>query len=176
MSPRIAFVVAVARNGVIGRQGQLPWRIASDLKRFKAITLGKPVIMGRKTWESLPKRPLPGRINIVITRDRGYQAEGAVVAANVAEALARARQTESEEICVIGGSEIFRQMLPMADRLYLTEVDLSPEGDVVFPSFDEKMWHETSRETHVRAQGDDAGFILRVLDRVPPASHAHDLR
>jgi dihydrofolate reductase len=166
---RIAFVVAVARNGVIGRQGKLPWRVSSDLKRFKAITFGKPVIMGRKTWESLPKRPLPGRANIVITRDRGYETEGAVVTASVAEALAQARRTESEEICVIGGSDIFRQMLPMADRLYLTEIDLSPEGDVVFPPLDPKAWRETSRETHVRAQGDDAGFVLRVLDRVAPA-------
>jgi dihydrofolate reductase len=168
-NPRIAFVVAVARNGVIGRQGVLPWRISSDLKRFKAITMGKPVIMGRKTWESLPRRPLPGRLNIVVTRDRHYRAEGAVVTASVAEALAQARQTDSHEICVIGGSEIFRQMLPMADRLYLTEVDLTPEGDVVFPPLDEKAWRETSRETHARAQGDDAGFVLRVLDRVASA-------
>lgn len=166
---RVVFVVAVARNGVIGRRGRLPWRISSDLKRFKAITLGKPVIMGRKTWESLPKRPLPGRTNIVITRDPRYEAEGAVVAASVAEALARARATESEEICVIGGSDIFRQLLSMADRLYLTEVDLSPEGDVFFPPLDAKAWRETSRETHARAEGDDAGFVLRVLDRIAPA-------
>ena len=167
--PRIAFVVAVARNGVIGRQGVLPWRISSDLKRFKAITMGKPVIMGRKTWESLPRRPLPGRLNIVVTRDRHYQAEGAVVTASVAEALGEARQTDSDEICVIGGAEIFRQMLPMADRLYLTEVDLAPEGDVLFPPFDQEAWRETSRETHARAEGDDAGFVLRVLDRVASA-------
>ncbi|MGE3872563.1 MAG: dihydrofolate reductase [Parvibaculaceae bacterium] len=168
--PRIVFVVAVARNGVIGRQGELPWRISSDLKRFKAITMGKPVIMGRKTWESLPRRPLPGRLNIVITRDRHYQAEGAVVTASVAEAVAEARQTESDEICVIGGAEIFRQMLPMADRLYLTEVDLTSEGDVVFPPLDPKAWRETSREVHARSAGDDAGFVLRVLDRKSSAS------
>lgn len=168
--PRIAFVVAVARNGVIGREGKLPWRISSDLKRFKEITMGKPVIMGRKTWESLPKRPLPGRQNIVITRDRDYRAEGAVVAASVEEALAQAKITESNEICVIGGSEIFRQMLPMADRLYLTEVDLFPEGDVVFPPVDHTAWRETSRETHPRVEGDDAGFVLRVLDRKSPNS------
>jgi len=165
MSPRIAFVVAVARNGVIGREGKLPWRISSDLKRFKAITLGKPVIMGRKTWESLPRRPLPGRVNIVVTRDRNYQAQGALVAESVTEALVRARETDSDEICVIGGSEIFRQMLPLADRLYLTEVDLAPEGDVVFPPIDPKAFHEISRETHAADEGDDAGFVLRVLDR-----------
>jgi dihydrofolate reductase len=168
--PRIAFVVAVARNGVIGRQGRLPWRISSDLKRFKAITMAKPVIMGRKTWESLPRRPLPGRLNIVITRDKRFQAKGALVAASVGDALARARQAQSEEICVIGGSEIFREMLPMADRLYLTEVDLSPEGNVVFPPLDPKVWREISRETHAREEGDDTGFVLRVLDRVPSSS------
>jgi dihydrofolate reductase len=164
--PRIVFVVAVARNGVIGRQGKLPWRISSDLKRFKTITFGKPVVMGRKTWESLPKRPLPGRVNIVITRDERYEAQGAVVATSIAEALARAGETESEEICVIGGSDIFREMLPMADRLYLTEINLAPEGDVVFPPLDPKAWRETSREVHARGERDDAGFVLRVLDRV----------
>lgn len=163
--PRIAFVVAVARNGVIGAKGDLPWRISSDLKRFKQITMGKPVVMGRKTWESLPKRPLAGRLNIVITRDRNYEAPGAVVVASVAAALTAARQTTPEEICVIGGSEIFRQFLPIADRLYLTEVDLTPEGDAVFPPLDFSQWTETSREVHARAENDDAGFVLRVLDR-----------
>jgi len=164
--PRISFVVAVARNGVIGRKGELPWRISSDLKRFKSITMGKPVIMGRKTWESLPKRPLPGRANIVITRDRDYRADGAAVVTSVDEAVKEGEATGSDEICVIGGSDIFRQMLLKADRLYLTEVDLTPPGDVFFPSFDPKDWQETSREIHARTDGDDAGFILRVLDRV----------
>lgn len=163
--PRIAFVVAVARNGVIGRKGELPWRISSDLKRFKQITMGKPVIMGRKTWESLPRRPLAGRLNIVITRHRAYKAEGAAVVASIDAAIARAREARTEEICVIGGSDIFRQFLPLADRLYLTEVDLEPEGDVLFPPLDFTQWRETSRETHPRSEGDDAGFVLRVLDR-----------
>jgi dihydrofolate reductase len=163
--PRIAFVVAVARNGVIGAKGDLPWRISSDLKRFKQITMGKPVIMGRKTWESLPKRPLAGRLNIVITRDRAYEAPGGVVVTSVEEALTAARQANAEEICVIGGSEIFRHFLPMADRLYLTEVDLAPEGDAVLPPLDFSQWTETSREVHPRAEKDDAGFVLRVLDR-----------
>lgn len=163
--PRIAFVVAVARNGVIGAKGDLPWRISSDLKRFKQITMGKPVIMGRKTWESLPKRPLAGRVNIVITRDRAYEASGAFVVADVEEALTAARQGTADEICVIGGSEIFRQFLALADRLYLTEVDLAPEGDAVFPPLDFSQWAETSREVHPRAENDDAGFVLRVLDR-----------
>lgn len=163
--PRIAFVLAVARNGVIGAKDNLPWRISSDLKRFKQITMGKPVIMGRKTWESLPKRPLAGRVNIVITRDRAYEAPGAVVVAGVEEALTAARQGNADEICIIGGSEIFRQFLALADRLYLTEVDLAPEGDAVFPPLDFSQWTETSREVHPRAENDDAGFVLRVLDR-----------
>lgn len=163
--PRIAFVVAVARNGVIGAKGDLPWRISSDLKRFKQITMGKPVIMGRKTWESLPKRPLAGRLNIVITRDRTYEAPGATVVAGVEDALTAARQANAEEICVIGGSEIFRQFLSVADRLYLTEVDLAAEGDAVFPPLDFSQWTETAREVHPRAENDDAGFVLRVLDR-----------
>lgn len=169
--PRIAFVVAVARNGVIGAKGDLPWRISSDLKRFKQITMGKPVIMGRKTWESLPKRPLAGRLNIVITRDRAYEAQGATVVASIDEALAAVRQAKPDEICVIGGSEIFRQFLPVADRLYLTEVDLAPEGDAVFPPLDFSQWTETSREVHPRAENDDAGFVLRVLDRKARAPH-----
>jgi dihydrofolate reductase len=163
--PRIAFVVAVARNGVIGRKGGLPWRISSDLKRFKQITMGKPVIMGRKTWESLPRRPLAGRLNIVITRHRDYKAEGAEVVAGVDEALAHASQAATEEICVIGGSDIFRLFLPVADRLYLTEVDLYADGDVFFPPIEPWQWRESSREVHPRAEGDDAGFVLRVLDR-----------
>ncbi len=167
--PRVAFVVAVARNGVIGRKGDLPWRIGSDLRRFKQITMGKPVIMGRKTWESLPRRPLAGRLNIVVTRHKDYKAEGAAVVANVHDALARASEARTEEICVIGGSDVFRQFLPLADRLYLTEVDLEPEGDVFFPPLDPTQWRETSREVHPRAPGDDAGFVLRVLDRRPLA-------
>jgi dihydrofolate reductase len=166
---RIAFVFAVARNRVIGRKGGLPWRISSDLKRFKQITMGKPVIMGRKTWESLPRRPLPGRLNIVITRHRDYRAEGAVVMASIDQAIACAREARTDEVCVIGGSDIFRQFLPLADRLYLTEVDLEPEGDVLFPPLDLTQWREMSRETHSRAEGDDAGFVLRVLDRTASA-------
>ena len=163
--PVVAFVVAVARNGVIGRKGGLPWRIASDLKRFKQITMGKPVIMGRKTWESLPKRPLPGRRNIVITRHRDYKADGAIVAASADEAIARASESKPDEICVIGGSDIFGLFMPMADRLYLTEVDLTPEGDVFFPPIDAADWRGTAREYHPRVEGDDASFTLRVLDR-----------
>lgn len=169
--PRIALVLAVARNGVIGRNGGLPWRISSDLKRFKETTLGKPVIMGRKTWESLPRKPLSGRRNIVITRDPRYEAEGAEVVGGLDEALACAAQSGGDEICIIGGAEIYRQALPLADRLYLTEVDLAPEGDAYFPSIDDTEWRETAREVHERGEKDTAGFVLRVLDRKAPVPH-----
>ena len=160
---QIALVVAVSRNGVIGKAGGLPWHISSDLKRFKAITMGKPLIMGRKTWESLPKKPLPGRQNIVITRQKNYQAEGAVVVPDTASALAVAG--EVEEICVIGGGEIFAKFLAEADRIYLTEIDLEVEGDTRFPPIDPGLWPETAREIHPRGPNDSASFILRVLDR-----------
>ncbi|MCA0434761.1 MAG: dihydrofolate reductase [Proteobacteria bacterium] len=162
---RVALVVAVARNGVIGRDGGLPWHIPSDLKRFKAVTLGKPIIMGRRTWESLPKKPLPGRRNIVVTRNSGFLAEGADVAATPEAALAIARAENSDEICVIGGGDIYRLFFPLADRLYLTEVDLAVDGDTRFPAVDPAIWREASRETVPRGPNDSAGFTLRVLDR-----------
>ena len=160
---RVAFVVAVSRNGVIGRDGGLPWHISTDLKRFKAITMGKPLIMGRKTWESLPKKPLPGRPNIVITRQKNYRAEGAIVVSDISSALAAAGQVE--EVCVIGGGEIFDMFLPQANRIYLTEVDLVVDGDTFFPPLDPKLWTETAREVHPKGPNDSAGFVLRVLDR-----------
>ncbi len=160
---RISFVVAVSRNGTIGRNGGLPWHISTDLKRFKAITMGKPLIMGRKTWESLPKKPLPGRPNIVITRQKNYRAEGARVVPDIPSALAAAGQVE--EVCVIGGGEIFDMFLPQTDRIYLTEVDLEVEGDTFFPTLDPAQWTETAREIHPQGVNDSAGFVLRVLDR-----------
>jgi dihydrofolate reductase len=160
---RVAFVVAVSRNGVIGRAGGLPWRISADLKRFKAITMGKPLIMGRKTWESLPKKPLPGRPNIVITRQKNYLAEGAIVVSDIPSALAAAGQVD--EVCVIGGGEIFDMFLPQTDRIYLTDVDLEVDGDTFFPMIDPVQWTETAREIYPRGSNDSAGFVLRVLDR-----------
>lgn len=160
---RIVFVVAVSRNGVIGRAGGLPWHISSDLKRFKAITMGKPLIMGRKTWESLPKKPLPGRLNIVITRQKNYRAAGAVVVPDTDSALAAAGDVE--EICVIGGGEIFTKFLAEAQRIYLTEVDMEVEGETRFPEIDPGQWHETAREIHPRGPNDSASFVLRTLDR-----------
>jgi dihydrofolate reductase len=167
-SPRLSFVVAVAHNGVIGRNGRLPWRMASDLAQFKAITMGKPVIMGRKTWESLPRRPLPNRLNVVLTRKTDFMAEGGAVAHSLDEAVEIARATGASEICVIGGAEVFAELLPRTDRLYLSEVDLAPEGDTVFPPIRASEWREISRKTFERGPRDDAAFVLRVLDRVSP--------
>ena len=168
----VSMVVAVSRNGVIGRDGGLPWHISSDLKRFKDITMGKPMVMGRKTWESLPKKPLPGRRNIVLTRTPGYVAEGAEVVATTAEALALC--AGAEEVAVIGGGEIYRLFWPEARRLYLTEVDAEVHGDTRFPALNASEWVETSRELHPRGPKDSASFVLRVLDRLPVArSHGH---
>jgi dihydrofolate reductase len=166
--PRVAFVVAAARNGVIGRDGRLPWHISSDLQRFKALTMGKPVLMGRRTWESLPRRPLPGRVNIVVTRQAGYAAAGAVVARDLDHALAVAAEVGTDEICVIGGGEVFRELMPKADRLYLSEIDLDPAGDTFLPPVNPGEWQETSREVVGRGPRDDAGFTFRVLDRIRP--------
>lgn len=160
---RISLVVAVARNGVIGRDGGLPWHISSDLKRFKQITMGKPIIMGRKTWESLPKKPLVGRHNIVITRRKGFVAEGATVVAGPEEALAAA--AGAEEIAVIGGGEIYKAFFGRADRIYLTEVALDVAGDTYFPALDPAQWREVAREVHPQGPKDSAPFILRILDR-----------
>lgn len=160
----ISYVVAVAKNGVIGREGGLPWHISSDLKRFKEITMGKPVVMGRRTWESLPRKPLPGRRNIVITRRRDFAPEGAEVAATPEEALALCG--DAPEVAVIGGGEIYRLFWPLVDRLYLTEVDLEVDGDTHFPAVSPAEWREVGREVHPRGEKDTASFILRILDRM----------
>jgi dihydrofolate reductase len=146
VNPTITLIVAVAENGVIGTKGALPWRIPEDLKHFKALTLGKPCIMGRKTWDSLPKRPLPGRTNIVITRDHVFRADGAEVAHSFEDALAIAARGMPGEIMIIGGAAIFAAALPLAQRVELTEVMTAPEGDAFMPPFDRTEWQETKRE------------------------------
>lgn len=166
--PRIAFVVAVAENGVIGKDGKLPWHISSDLKFFRRITMNKPVVMGRKTYESIGK-PLDGRDNIVITRNRDFTAEGVFVVATIEEALALARakaaERGSDEIPVIGGAQIYDLTLPLADVIYLTEVHGSPEGDAFFPEIDRSVWKEVSRERFEAGPRDSTDFSLVVLER-----------
>lgn len=146
MSMKVSIVVAVAENGVIGRNNALPWHLPDDLKWFKRVTLGKPVIMGRKTFESIG-RPLPGRPNIVVTTTPGWSAEGTLTARSLPEAFALAAplQGPDEEVAVIGGARLFAEALDRADILYFTEVHLSPEGDVRFPPFDRSDWQEIER-------------------------------
>jgi dihydrofolate reductase len=147
----VSLVVAMADNGVIGKDGHLPWRIAGDMRRFKALTLGKPCIMGRKTWESLPKKPLPDRLNIVVTRDGDYRAEGATVVHSFDEAMMRAGG--ADEICVIGGAELYRAALSRANLVHLTQVHGDIEGDTRMPLFDRMEWRETAREDHATPEG-----------------------
>ena len=165
----LALVVARARNGVIGRDGGLPWKLRSDLKQFKALTLGKPIIMGRKTWDSLVLKPLPGRMNIVLTRDLSFEPSRAVACDNWSDAVSMAREQAEEdgatEVCVIGGAEIYALAMPRARRIYLTEVDLAPPGDATFPDPDPAQWQEVSREAFAPSEGDDAAFALRILER-----------
>lgn len=160
----VCLIVAVAENGVIGRDGTMPWRLSTDLKRFKSLTIGNPVIMGRKTWESL-KSPLVERTNIVVTRDNNFIAEGATVAHSFAEAMRLAKEevnkTKSKFIFVIGGGEIFKQALPFANRMYVTEI-LSPvEGDTFFPAFNAEDWHALS--TEMVPEGPKDSFATRFV-------------
>jgi dihydrofolate reductase len=167
--PVLALVAARGRNGVIGRDGALPWRLRSDMALFKATTLFKPVIMGRKTWDSLPKRPLPGRLNLVLSRDQSFEPHGAIVCEQFEEALDIAREQATEdgadEVCVIGGRVLFDLALKKAGRLYLTEVEAEPEGDVQFPEIEEAAWIEVRREAHPAGDGDEFPFVFRVLER-----------
>lgn len=157
----ITFVLARADNGVIGVDGRLPWHLPADLRRFKALTMGKPMIMGRKTFESFPA-PLPGRRHILLTRDPAWRAEGAEVAHSVDEAIALAGG--APEIAVIGGAEVFALFLPHAGRIELTEVHLSPEGDAVVPHFRHIDWRETFRQDHP-ADGDRPAHSFVTLER-----------
>jgi dihydrofolate reductase len=161
--------IARARNGVIGRDGDLPWRLKSDLAIFRATTMGKPVIMGRKTWESLPKKPLVGRMNIVLSKDGSFEPQGAVVCEDFAEAVSIAKEQAEEdgarEVCVIGGASLFELALPKARRLYLTEVDAEVDGDVTLSPIDESRWTEVRSERHEASEVDEYAFTVRVLER-----------
>jgi dihydrofolate reductase len=150
---RLALVLAMADNGVIGARGAIPWRIADDMRRFKAITMGKPIVMGRKTWDSLPKKPLPGRTNIIITRDRAFRADGAAVVHSLDEAIARAQSEKPDEIMIVGGAEIYLAALPRANLIHLTQVHGDFEGDAHLPPFDSKLWREAAREDRATSEG-----------------------
>jgi dihydrofolate reductase len=166
-------ILAVADNGVIGAHGAIPWRLKSDMRRFKAITLGKPLVMGRKTFLSL-KRPLAGRTNIVVTRDADFRAAGAVVTTSLEAARAVARgdalRRSVGEIAVIGGAEIYAQWLDHADRLDITEVHANPAGDTRFGPIDARQWEEIAREDHPAGSDDSAAFS-HVTYRRRKASH-----
>mgnify|MGYP000579599113 CR=1 FL=1 len=155
----LSLIAAVARNGVIGKDNQLLWHLPGDMRHFRETTRGKPVIMGRKTWESLPDafRPLPGRLNIVVSRNPGFEAPGASVVASLPEALAAAG--DAEIAFVIGGAELYRQALPLADRLLLTEIDQAYEGDAFFPDFDRSTWREASRDARTAESGLPFAFV-----------------
>ncbi len=161
--------IARARNGVFGRDGGLPWRLKSDMAMFKALTVGKPVIMGRKTWDSLPRKPLAGRINIVLSRDGSFAPQGALICETLDEAVQIAREQAAEdgveEVCVIGGAAVAQAALPKARRIYLTEVDGDPEGDVILPPPDLTGWTEVRREHHPVGEDDEFPFTFRVLER-----------
>jgi dihydrofolate reductase len=169
-SPRIAVVLlaAVAENGVIGRDNALPWRLSSDLKRFRAVTMDKPVVMGRKTYLSIGK-PLSGRTNIVVSRSVEFAAPGIVAVGNLQAALSVARgdalRRGADAIVIIGGTDIFAQTLPIADRLDITLVHTSPAGDTYFPKIDPHVWREVERKEQPAGPQDDAGFALVTYKR-----------
>jgi dihydrofolate reductase len=157
----IVIIAAVAENGVIGRGGRMPWRLKSDMKHFRSVTMGNPVVMGRKTYLSLAVKPLPGRTNIVVTRDASFTAPDVLVASSLEIAFEAARGDalrRGSDIMVIGGAEIYAQAMPLADRLEITRIHVAPEGDTVLPPIDPALWREAAREPHPAGEGDDGAF------------------
>jgi dihydrofolate reductase len=169
--PEIVLIVAVADNGVIGSAGAIPWRLKADQQRLKTMTLGKPIVMGRKTFISL-RRPLPGRTNIVVTRDADFRAAGAVVTTSFAEAravaLGDALRRSAGEIAVIGGAEIYAQWMEIADRLEITEVHARPAGDTIFAAIDAAAWEEVARVRNPAGSDDSADFSYVTYRRRKP--------
>lgn len=159
---KISLIAALSDDGVIGRNNALPWRLPTDMKRFKKLTMGKPVIMGRKTWESIGK-PLSGRTNIIVSRDPGFEASGCTVVSSIVEALAEAE--EVKEVMVIGGSSVYEALLPQADNLYLTYVHAAFEGDVHFPDIDMEDWRETSRKSFEADESNAHAYTFVTLRR-----------
>lgn len=166
--PILAAIVARSRNGVIGRDGDLPWRLRSDLRHFKRLTLGKPCLMGRKTWQSLPF-PLPSRPNLVLSRDPSFQAEGAETFTDLKTMVGRGAELAgaagAEEVMIIGGAQIYQTLLPWTERIYETVVDAEIEGDAYFPALEEKSWTCCDTVQHPAGKGDDHAFITRVCER-----------
>lgn len=169
----VSVIAAVARNGVIGKDGSMPWRLATDLRRFKMLTMGKPVVMGRLTFESLGK-PLAGRNNIVVSRREAYRPEGVTVApsleAGIAEAKAAARRSGNSELFIIGGGEIYAAALPLADRLYITHVAAAPDGDTRFPPLDPSAWVRVDEEHVPAGETDTAATLYAIYERPDDAS------
>ena len=170
--PQIVLIVAVAENGVIGAGGSIPWRLKSDMQRLKAMTMGKPIVMGRKTFESFPRRPLPGRTNIVITRDPDFRGSGAVATTSFdaarAVATGDALRRSAADIAVIGGADIYAQWMPYADRLEVTEVHARPEGDTYFAAIDAAVWQEVARVKNPAGAEDSTDFsYVTYLRRKP---------
>lgn len=166
----VGMIVAMASNGVIGRDNQLPWHLPNDLKYFKATTMGKPIVMGRKTYESIG-RPLPGRPNIVISSDPTFQAEGVLPASTIDQALALGKQTARDigvsELMIIGGSQVYKALLPAVDRLYLTEVHAEVEGDSYFPCLNFEQWQELERELFVAEGGNPFDYSFVIYQKRP---------
>lgn len=156
-SPSVVLIAAVAGNGVIGRDGDMPWRLSTDLRRFKSLSMGKPIVMGRKTFQSIGK-PLPGRATVVVSRDPDFRHEGVTVAASLQAALAAARKEalrqRAGEICVVGGGEIYRQAIDAAERLYITHVEADIDGDTTFPPIDPRRWCAVSQEPVPKGEKD----------------------
>ena len=167
-------IVGVAENGVIGAHGTIPWRIPSDMGFFKRTTMGKPIIMGRKQYESVG-RPLPGRVNIVVTRRQGYQPDGVIVISGLEAAIEHGKTIAAadgvDEAMIIGGGEIYAQALDRADRLYVSHIALSPPGDVIFPSIDPNEWVVVDEPMVTPSPKDEATFVVRVYERRRPSAH-----
>jgi len=163
---KISIIVAMAANGVIGQDNELPWHLPADLKHFKQTTMGKPILMGRKTWESIG-RPLPGRTNIVITRDSAYTAAGCIVVNSIEAAIAAAG--EQDEVMVIGGAELYRQVLPCADTIYLTRIHASFDGDTRFPEISDAEWQQLERVDHEADEKNLQDYSFIRLERVHTA-------
>ena len=174
MTVRIAMIAGVAENGVIGSDQTIPWRVPSDMAFFKRTTMGKPVVMGRKQYETVGK-PLPGRTNIVVTRQTGYQPDGVLVFQSIDAALAKAREIAEadgvDEIMIIGGGEIYAQLMNRADRLYITHIDLHPAGDVRFPAVAPEQWAVVDLPEVTPSPKDEATYRVKVYERRQDAAH-----